>query len=69
MFFMRYPIDVLFFNDEGMLLEIRKCLQPWRIAYCAGASSVLEVAANATWINAFREGDCFSWGKSTELTP
>jgi uncharacterized membrane protein (UPF0127 family) len=61
MFFMRYPIDALFFDREGKLIEIRRNLQPWRIAQCFGASSVLEVASNAEWVSLFRKGDSFSW--------
>ncbi len=44
-FFMRFPIDVVFLNDEGVVVEVVPSLQPWRAAGVKGAHSVLELAA------------------------
>jgi uncharacterized protein len=44
-FFMRFPIDVVFLNDEGVVVEVVPRLQPWRAAGVKGAHSVLELAA------------------------
>jgi uncharacterized membrane protein (UPF0127 family) len=43
--FMRFPIDVVFLDDERRILAIRPALRPWRFASAKGASSVLELAA------------------------
>jgi Uncharacterized ACR, COG1430 len=51
-FFMAYPIDVLFLSSDGVVLKIVSGLKPWRMAWCKGATAVLEmrpsVLENAT---------------------
>jgi uncharacterized membrane protein (UPF0127 family) len=32
--FMRFPIDVTFYNKEGIRVKTVKHLKPWRVAYC-----------------------------------
>jgi uncharacterized protein len=44
-FFMRFPIDVVFLNEEGVVVEVVPRLQPWRAAGVKGACSVLELPA------------------------
>jgi hypothetical protein len=44
-FFMRFPIDVVFLNEEGVVVEVVPRLQPWRAAGVKGARSVLELSA------------------------
>ena len=44
-FFMRFPIDVVFLNEEGIVVEVVPRLQPWRAAGVKGARSVLELSA------------------------
>ena len=44
-FFMTYPIDILFLDDQGVVLS-RKTLLPWRLsAWERRAQGVLELAA------------------------
>ena len=43
--FMRFPIDVVFLDDDLRIAAIRPGLRPWRFASARGASSVLELAA------------------------
>jgi uncharacterized membrane protein (UPF0127 family) len=43
--FMRFPIDVVFLDDERRVVAIRPALRPWRMASAKGARSVLELAA------------------------
>jgi uncharacterized membrane protein (UPF0127 family) len=33
-FFMRFPIDVTFYNEEGVSVKTVKHMKPWRVAYC-----------------------------------
>jgi tetratricopeptide (TPR) repeat protein len=40
--FMRFPIDLLFIDRNGLVLKIVSGLQPWRFASCPGAFAVLE---------------------------
>jgi uncharacterized membrane protein (UPF0127 family) len=42
--FMRFPIDVVFLDDELHIVAIRPALKPWRFAAAKGARSVLELA-------------------------
>jgi uncharacterized membrane protein (UPF0127 family) len=44
-FFMRFPIDVVFLSDAGVVLGIAAAVRPWRIALCKGARSALELTA------------------------
>ena len=44
MFFMRYPIGVLFMDTNGNALKVIDTLKPWRIASCMGASVTIETA-------------------------
>jgi uncharacterized membrane protein (UPF0127 family) len=32
--FMRFPIDVTFYNEEGVIVKTVKHMKPWRVAYC-----------------------------------
>jgi len=44
MFFMRFPIDVVYLAD-GVVKKVVDGLRPWRISWCPGADSVLEAPA------------------------
>jgi uncharacterized membrane protein (UPF0127 family) len=48
MFFMRFPIDVVFLDREQRITRIAHDLRPWRIASGGrGAKSALELSAGA----------------------
>jgi uncharacterized membrane protein (UPF0127 family) len=44
-FFMRFAIDVVFLDRDGVVLEVVPGLRPWRLAAKRGARSVLELPA------------------------
>jgi hypothetical protein len=44
-FGMRFPIDMLFLDDEGRVIELRRAVPPCRVRYCPGATAVLELPA------------------------
>ena len=44
-FFMRFSIDAVFLNADGVVLSIATGVRPWRVAVCKRARSVLELAA------------------------
>lgn len=46
---MRRAIDVVFVTRDGVVLELRRGLGAGRIAFCAAAGSVLELAAGDAW--------------------
>jgi uncharacterized membrane protein (UPF0127 family) len=43
--FMRFPIDVMFVNRDGVVLKIIRDLKPWRMAASLRAYAVIELAA------------------------
>jgi uncharacterized membrane protein (UPF0127 family) len=45
MFFMRFPIDVVFLDRELAVRKIVEPLRPWRMASCRGARAALELPA------------------------
>jgi uncharacterized protein len=42
-FGMRFPLDLVFLDDESKVIRLRRGVPPWRIVRCAEASSVLEL--------------------------
>ena len=42
-FGMRFRLDVLFLDDEGRVLELRRAVPPGRFIRCPGAMAVLEL--------------------------
>jgi hypothetical protein len=47
-FFMRFSIDAVFVDRDGVVLSIERDLGPWRTARQRGAKAVLELAAGTT---------------------
>jgi uncharacterized protein len=44
-FFMRFPIDVVFLDRDGAVVDVVRRLKPWRAATRFRARAVLELAA------------------------
>lgn len=40
---MRFRLDVLFFDDEARVIELRRAVPPGRVLRCPGAMAVLEL--------------------------
>jgi uncharacterized membrane protein (UPF0127 family) len=47
MFFMRFPIDVVFCDGDLRVMKVVRELRPWRIAGARGAKVTIELAAGA----------------------
>ena len=45
MFFMRFPIDLVYVNADKEVVKIVEAIKPWRMSWCPGARSVLELEA------------------------
>ncbi len=58
MWFMRFPIDVLYVNREGQIIDIDEHLQPWRIGRPRPrAHFVVELPAGTVAATGTRPGD------------
>jgi hypothetical protein len=55
--FMRFPIDVVFVDRDGVVIRVVAALQPWRAASCRRAHVVLELAAGECERRHLVEGD------------
>ncbi len=56
MFFMRFPIDVVFLDRAGRVVRICESLKPWSMAFAIKADTVIELAANVARARGFDEG-------------
>jgi len=45
MFFMRFPIDVVYLDRDNRVKKIVASLKPWRVSWCPRARSVIEAPA------------------------
>jgi uncharacterized membrane protein (UPF0127 family) len=47
MWFMRFPLDLVYLDHRCEVLRVVEGLKPWRVSFCFGASAVLELAAGS----------------------
>src|SRR4051812_12549724 len=57
MLFMRFAIDALFLDREGVVVKIVPSLRPWRLASSARARSVIELREGEAERRGVRLGD------------
>jgi uncharacterized protein len=57
MFFMRFPIDVVFLDRDWKVVGVRHRLRPWRVAGARHAVAALELPAGAVAEAGIEEGD------------
>ena len=55
--FMRFPIDVVFMDRDGVVVRLVPGLRPWRAASCRRATAVLELASGECKRRRLSEGD------------
>jgi uncharacterized membrane protein (UPF0127 family) len=62
MFFMRFPIDIVFLDRDGRVIRINPGLRPWRLSSIVfGARKALELAAGAVDRSATQAGDLIAF--------
>jgi uncharacterized membrane protein (UPF0127 family) len=54
---MRFPIDVVFVNRDGLVMRVARQLVPWRVAIAPGAQAAIELAAGAAQARGVEVGD------------
>jgi len=57
MFFMRFPIDVVFLDRDWKVVRVVHALKPWRVAGARRAVAALELPAGAAAEAGLVEGD------------
>ena len=57
MFFMRFPLDVVFLDRDLRVVGIAESLRPWRVAGQRGAKLTLELAAGEAAARGLAAGD------------
>jgi uncharacterized protein len=57
MFFMRFPIDVVYAAADGRVLKLVRGLKPWRVSFCMGAKVALELPVGAIERSGMAVGD------------
>ena len=57
MFFMRFPIDVVFLDRDWQVVGVRHGLRPWRVAGARGAVAALELPAGTAAATGIEVGD------------
>jgi uncharacterized membrane protein (UPF0127 family) len=60
MFFMRFPIDVVFLDRDWKVVRVVHRLRPWRVAGARRAVAALELPAGAAAEAGIEEGDVLS---------
>ena len=55
--FMKFPIDAVFVNREGVVVKVARNMGPWRMAASIRARAVVEFAGGSLGPRDMREGD------------
>jgi len=63
--FMRFPIDVVFVDQDLVVLRIDADLRPFRTASCRGAREVVELSAGECARRGLTVGDRVAWASHT----
>ena len=57
MFFMKFPIDVVYVDRKHRVRKLVENLRPWRVSACLSAHSVVELPVGAIRESATEKGD------------
>ena len=56
-FFMNFPIDLVYLDQQHRIRKVRKSVPAWRLSACLSASSVLELPSGCIEATKSRPGD------------
>ncbi|MGD2173974.1 MAG: DUF192 domain-containing protein [Candidatus Brocadiaceae bacterium] len=56
-FLMRFPLDLAYLDDDNTVVKVVHSLKPWRLSFCARASSVLEMPSGRAREAGLQVGD------------
>ncbi len=57
MFFMRFPIDVIFLDGDNVVVKVVHGIKPWRMAMGGGGKNALELPAGTAATTGVSNGD------------
>lgn len=57
MFFMRFPIDVVFLDRDNAVVRVVPSIKPWRMAMGGGGRKALELPAGTATLIPIAKGD------------
>jgi uncharacterized membrane protein (UPF0127 family) len=57
MWFMRFPIDVIWAAEDGRVIKLVVNIKPWRMSFCRGAKVALELPVGAIARSGVQVGD------------
>ena len=57
MWFMRFPIDVIWAAEDGRVIKLVVNIKPWRMSFCRGAKVSLELPVGAIERSGVKVGD------------
>ncbi len=63
MFFMRFPIDVVFLDRDDVVVKVVHRIKPWRAAMGGGGKKALELPAGAAADNGLETGDLLEFAE------
>jgi uncharacterized membrane protein (UPF0127 family) len=61
MFFMRFPVDVVFLDRDRKVVRVVEWLRPWRVAGARRAAAALELPAGAAAAAGVEVGDVLAF--------
>lgn len=62
MFFMRFPIDVVFLDRDNVAVKVVHSIKPWRMAMGGGGKNALELPAGTAAAAGISDGDQLDFG-------
>jgi uncharacterized membrane protein (UPF0127 family) len=65
MFFMRFPIDVVFLDRDNVVVKVVHGIKPWRMALGGGGKNALELPAGTISSAGIANGDQLEFSYST----
>lgn len=65
-FFMRFPIDVVFLDENQTVVRIEESMRPWRTVSHRGAMEVVELAAGECARRELSVGDRVAWASQVD---
>ncbi|MBI2301406.1 MAG: DUF192 domain-containing protein [Armatimonadetes bacterium] len=69
MFWVRFPIDLVWLDGELRVVGAVEAIRPWRLARCRGAESVLEAPVETLQRTQTQVGDALAFGAFAGRVP